>query len=475
MQNKPLQIGSLVSLARKNPKKLKAAIESLTDAQADEILHDWELWRRKDQTDPFGDWKVWIILAGRGAGKTRTGSEWIRSRVKSGSRRIALLAPTASDVRDIMIEGESGILGSAWSGDRDYRGDLVGVPKYEPSKRRLTWRNGAMATAFSGEEPDRLRGPQHDTGWADELAAFYDPQEAWDMFSFGLRLGNNPRALVTTTPRPLPIIKKIRDDDDSAFTTASTFANAANLAPSFLDVLRKKYQGTRLGRQEIEAEILDDIPGALWTRAMIDAAKFAPDGVRRFTLGEQFGQTGVRNVPNLVRIVVAVDPSGTKGTQEEVAKREKADDIGIIVAGLGEDGNVYVIEDRTVNLSPLSWGRVVCERYAYWRADRVVGEINFGGALVEANVRAVNPFVSYKEVRASRGKVARAEPVAALFEKNRVKLVGDFPQLEDQLCYFDPSGYLGEGSPDRADAMVWAITELVLGDETFDRSLSWVA
>lgn len=475
MRNPSLHVESLATLARQSPRKLAKLLDELTDAQADEILHDWELWRRKDQTDPYGDWRTWVILAGRGAGKTRTGSEWIRSRVKAGHRRIALLAPTASDVRDIMIEGESGILASAWSGDRDIRGDLVGVPKYEPSKRRLTWKNGAMATAFSGEEPDRLRGPQHDTGWADELAAFFDPEDAWDMFSFGLRLGDDPRALVTTTPRPLPIIKKLRDADDSAYTTANTYANAANLAPSFIQKLKEKYEGTRLGRQEISAEILDDIPGALWTRAMIDAAKFAPGGVRKYTLGPEYGQKGERNVPDLVRIVVAVDPSGTKGeTPDEVAKREKANDIGIVVVGLGEDGLVYVLEDRSVNLSPLAWARVVVERFKAWSADRVVGEINFGGALVEANIRAADQFVPYKEVRASRGKVARAEPVAALFEKDRVKFVGDFPQLEDQLCYFDPSGYLGEGSPDRADAMVWAITELVLGDETFDRSLSWV-
>lgn len=473
MQNPSLHVESLATLARQNPKKLARLIADLTDAQADELLHDWELWARRDQREPWGDWKVWVILAGRGAGKTRTGSEWIRLRVKTGSRRIALLAPTAADVRDIMIEGESGILGSAWSGDRDWKGEHVGVPKYEPSKRRLTWRNGAIATAYSGEEPDRLRGPQHDSGWADELAAFFDAQGAWDMFSFGLRLGNNPRALVTTTPRPLPIIKKLRDDDDSAYTTASTYANAANLAPDFIQRIKDKYEGTRLGRQEIAAEILDDIPGALWTRAMIDRAKFGADQ-KRLTFGSN--ERGIaRNIPDMARMVVAVDPSGTKGLDEkELAKREKADDIGIIVAGLGVDGKGYIFEDATCNLSPLAWGRRVCERYAWWKADRVVGEINFGGALVESTIRAANPFVSFKQVTASRGKVARAEPVAALFEQDRVKLVGDFAQLEDQLCYFDPSGYLGEGSPDRADAMVWAITELMLGDETFDRSLSWV-
>lgn len=615
MQRQSLHVESLATLARKNPKKLEKALASLTDEQADELLHDWEFWARREQLEPYGDWRVWLFLAGRGAGKTRSGSEWIRKRVRLGFNRICLIAPTAADVRDVMIEGESGILACAWAGDRDVKGDSVGVPRYEPSKRRLTWKNGAQATAFSAEEPDRLRGPQHDTalcfiagtmvltaageraietlrpgdlvltrlgprrvlgnservalvgevqfstgraligtrdhpvysvhGWTrmdrlqpgvfvcavnasngagmsafastarqnssplpetfaasvvsiwrpvgeqsvfclkvedqpeyfangvlvhncDELAAWADPRATWDMMKFGLRLGNDPRAMVTTTPRPLPLIRELKDDDDSAVSRGNTYANAANLAETFLKDIREKYEGTRLGRQEIQAEILDDIPGALWTRTMLDDAKVRIEAGKRVKITSE-------NLPDMSRVVVAVDPSGTKGIKpEDLVKMDKPNDIGIVAAGLGVDGFVYVLEDRSVNLSPLAWGRVVCETYRRWKADRVVAEINFGGALVETVIRATDPFISYETITASRGKVARAEPVAALYEKGRVKHLGDMAALEDQLCYFDPSGYLGEGSPDRADAMVWAITELMLGDKTYDGSLSWV-
>lgn len=468
MQRQSLHVESLATLARKNPKKLEKALASLTDEQADELLHDWEFWARKDQLEPYGDWRVWLLLGGRGSGKSRALSEWIRHRVKTGFSRIALIAPTAADVRDVMIEGESGILACAWAGDRDVKGDLVGVPRYEPSKRRLTWKNGAVATAFSAEEPDRLRGPQHDTAACDELAAWADPRATWDMMKFGLRLGHDPRVGIATTPRPIPLIRELKDDDDSAVSTANTYANAANLADTFLQDIREKYEGTRLGRQEIQAEILDDIPGALWTRTMLDDAKVRIEAGKRVKITSE-------NLPDMSRVVVAVDPSGTKGIKpEDLVKMDKPNDIGIVAAGLGVDGFVYVLEDRSVNLSPLAWGRVVCETYRRWKADRVVAEINFGGALVETVIRATDPFISYETITASRGKVARAEPVAALYEKGRVKHLGDMAALEDQLCYFDPSGYLGEGSPDRADAMVWAITELMLGDKTYDGSLSWV-
>lgn len=390
---------------------------------------------------PDGDWLTWLILAGRGFGKTRTGAEWAREELKAGASRLGLIAPTASDARDVMVEGESGLLAVCWAGDRTHAGEPLGRPQYEPSKRRLTWANGAIATLFSAEEPERLRGPQHDRLWCDELAAWKYLRETWDMAMFGLRLGERPRTCITTTPKPLPLVKEIAKDPRTVVTRGSTFDNAINLAPTFLKAIKDKYEGTRLGRQELNAEILDDLPGALWTRDAID-------------------KTRVKHAPEMQRIVVAVDPSGTKGE----ATREEGDDIGIVVAGLGIDGRGYVLADRTCNLSPAGWGRRAANAYHEYAADRIVAERNFGGAMVEHVVRTTDRDVAYKEVVASRGKVARAEPVAALYEQGRVSHVGSFPDLEDQMCMIGPDGYIGEGSPDRADAAVWAITELMLGD-----------
>ena len=278
-------------------------------------MHDWRFFARPSQLPPDGDWQTWLILAGRGFGKTRTGSEWVREQVRQGVSRIALVAPTASDARDVMVEGESGLLSVCWAGDRTYAGEIVGRPSYEPSKRRLTWANGAMATLFSAEEPERLRGPQHEVMWADELAAWKYLRETWDMAMFGLRLGTRPRICITTTPKPLPVLREIVKDPRTVITRGSTFDNAQNLAPAFLQAIRDKYEGTRLGRQELNAEVLDDVPGALFTREMIDKAL-------------------VRAAPDLVRVVVAVDPSGTKG------ESDKGDSIGIVVAGKGTDGTL---------------------------------------------------------------------------------------------------------------------------------------
>lgn len=424
------------------PEQVRTALASLTDDECEQLLHDWRFLARPAQIEPDGDWQNWLILAGRGFGKTRTGAEWAREQLKAGASRLGLIAPTASDARDVMVEGESGLLAVCWAGDKTYTGEPLGRPQYEPSKRRLTWANGAIATLFSAEEPERLRGPQHDRLWCDELAAWKYLRETWDMAMFGLRLGDNPRTCITTTPKPLPLVKEIAKDARTAVTRGSTFDNAENLAPTFLQAIRDKYEGTRLGRQELNAEILDDLPGALWSRDAIDKGR-------------------TRQAPEMQRIVVAVDPSGTKGQSDE------GDEIGIVVAGRGVDGRGYVLADRTCKLSPDGWGRRAVVAYAEFKADRIVAERNFGGAMVEHVIKTIDRQAAYKEVTASRGKVARAEPVAALYEQGRVSHVGSFPELEDQMCQIDASGFIGEGSPDRADALVWALTELMLGDSGY--------
>lgn len=293
------------------------ALASLTEADAEALLHDWRFQARPEQLPPEWDWQVWLLLAGRGFGKTRTGAEWVRAQVKAGSGRIALIGPTAGDVRDVMVEGVSGIVSVSWVHDRDVKGSLIGLPQYEPSKRRLTWANGATATTFSADEPERLRGPQHDCIWADELAAWRYASDTWDMAMFGLRLGTLPQAMVTTTPRPIPLVRDLLKAPSTAVTRGSTYENRANLAPSFFDKIIRKYEGTRLGRQELQAELLDDVPGALWNRALID--------------DQRVHQAGL---PDMVRVVVAVDPSGTSGDGE-------GDSVGIVAAGKGLDGKAY--------------------------------------------------------------------------------------------------------------------------------------
>lgn len=396
----------------------------LTEEQCTELLHDWQFLARPDQLPPAGDWRTWFIRTGRGWGKTRTAAEWVRDQVANhGRRRIALVAATAADARDVMVEGESGLLACYPDGER---------PLYEPSKRRITWPNGAMATTYSADEPERLRGPQHDAAWADELAAWKRAREAWDMLMFGLRLGSDPQTVVTTTPKPLSLLREIEESPETVTTTGSTYANAANLAPVFLSKILRRYKGTRLGRQEIEGERLDDMPGALWSRAMIDDAR-------------------VSVLPPLKRVVVAVDPAVTSG--------EDSDDTGIIVGGLSYDGHVYVLEDATCHTSPDAWARTVVAAYARHRADRIVGEVNNGGELVEAVLRTVDASIPYTAVHASRGKSVRAEPISALYEQGRVHHVGEFAELEDQLVCWVPDA---ADSPDRLDALVWMVTELVV-------------
>jgi len=347
---------------------------------------------------------------------------------------MALVAATAADIRDAMVEGESGIMEVCPPSFR---------PTYEPSKRRLTWPNGAIATTYSAEEPDRLRGPQHDGAWCDELAAWRYP-ETWDMLMFGLRLGNDPRSVVTTTPRPIKIIKDLVADPSTVVTRGSTYENRANLAPAFLEKIIRKYEGTRLGRQELLAEILDDNPGALWKRSVIDALR-------------------VREHPPLYRIVVAVDPMvadvNTATNLEELGSA-----TGLVIAGVteGQDGHGYILDDRTLTGTPNEWAMAAVTSFLEFKADRIVAENNQGGAMVEFTVATVSRDMGvrtpYKAVHASRGKYIRAEPVAALYEQGRVHHVGSMPDLEDELCNWEP----GQPSPNRLDALVWALTELMV-------------
>jgi phage terminase large subunit-like protein len=424
-----LHAGWLASLPEALRNELIAAL-SPTEARA--LLHDWPFWARPNQLPPDGDWRVWLLLAGRGFGKTRTGAEMIRARaIARTARRLALVGPTAGDARDVMVEGESGILAISPPWER---------PRYEPSKRRLTWPNGAIATLFSADEPERLRGPQHDVAWCDELASWRYP-EAWDMLLFGLRLGSDPRVVVTTTPRPTRLLRELIADPAAVVTRGTTYENSANLAAAFFGQIIGKYQGTRLGRQELDAELLEDVPGALWNRAIIEGARARID-------------------PTLVRVVVAIDPAASA--------KEGADETGIIVAGKDEDGRGWVLADASGRYQPTEWAKTAISAYRTHGADRIVAEVNNGGDMVEATLRMIEPNAPFAAVRATRGKVTRAEPVAALYEQGRVRHLGAFPHLEDQMCAFTAEAHANPNvrsagySPDRVDALVWALTDLLV-------------
>jgi phage terminase large subunit-like protein len=409
---------------------LKAFRARLSPAHALALGCRWSVYARVEQQVPGGDWTTWLYLGGRGAGKTRAGAEWIHARVARGeARRIALVGATAADVRDVMVEGESGLMATArpWA-----------KPEFEPSKRRLTWPNGAIATLFSAEEPDALRGPQHDTAWCDELCKWSYPQNAWDNLQLGLRLGARPQQMVSTTPRAMALLKTIMARSDTKVSRGSTYDNRDNLAPAFFAEVIRRYEHTRFGRQELLAEILEDLPGALWTRTMLDAALVGP-----------------LDVPKLVRVVVGVDPSGTRGD-------DGRDAVGIVAVGKDANNVAYVLDDWTCSLSPAKWADRVVHAWRRFGADRVVVEQNFGGAMVEHTIRAADPSVPITNVNASRGKIARAEPIAALYEQGRVKHVGTLTELEEQLVGFTREGYAGQRSPDRADAAIWALTELML-------------
>lgn len=418
-----------------------AFLKSLTEPEAEDLLYRWRgFLARPDQLAPDGDWDTWLILAGRGWGKTRTGAEWVKEQEASGARSIALIGETYADARQVMVEGTSGILGCYADSDPNR-------PEYFPSQKKLIWPSGAVAWHFDAREPGQLRGPQFDRAWADELAKWRYARETWDMLQFGLRLGDHPRVVVTTTPRPIDLVREMmaREGRGVAVTRGRTKDNRANLAASFITRIEERYAGTRLGRQELEAEILDDAPGALWTRRCLD-------------------ENRVSEMPPLKRVVVAVDPPATEG----------GDEAGIVAAGLGEDDPIgYVIEDHSSQGRPEHWARKAVALYRQLQADRIVIEVNQGGDMVESVIRSVDPNVAITQVRASRGKHVRAEPVSALYEQGRIKHVGAFPTLEDQMVLMTSHGYEGERSPDRLDALVWAVSDLFEGLVRPEPKIDW--
>ncbi len=407
----------------------------------------FEFWALPHQLPPCENWNTWVVLGGRGAGKTRAGAEWVRSQVE-GSRpvdegvckHVALVGETYDQVRDVMVFGESGLLACSPPDRR---------PRWEAARRRLVWPNGAVASCYSASDPESLRGPQFDAAWVDELAKWKKGRAAWDMLQFALRLGDDPRQVVTTTPQNVVVLKEILACDGVVSTSAPTSANAINLAQSFLEKVTAQYGGTRQGRQELDGELLEDVEGALWRLSDLDG-------------------TRVETAPKLDRVVIAVDPPTTSG--------ENADDCGIVVAGvvaqgLPQDWRAYVLADLTMSaVSPNAWAAAVAVAAQEFGADRVVAEVNQGGEMVETVLRQHSALLPYKGVRASRGKSARAEPVVALYEQGRIYHLGGLRELEDQMCQMSLAGFSGKGSPDRVDALVWALTDLMIDPaQTFQR------
>jgi phage terminase large subunit-like protein len=424
------------SLLRDLPdEEVAKLLKELGPKKAAELQHDWGFWARPEQLEPDGDWNIWVALAGRGWGKTRAGAEWVRHRIRSGDKIVHCVAPTKGDVRRVMVEGDSGLLNVCWEGDKTYRGKHIGFPVWSPTNNSLTWENGAKAVFFSAEDPERLRGPQAYSAWCDELCAWRNAQDTWDMMMFGLRLGRHPKVFVTTTPKTTKLIRNILNDDKTTVSKGSTYDNAANLADTFLDAVRKTYEGTRLGRQELYAEILDEASGALWNRTLLAKCEVEKD-----------------EVPQLSRIVVAIDPAVTSNAESDMT--------GVIVAGIDINGTAYVLEDHTGRYTPQQWASKAVELYRDHMADRIVAERNQGGDMVRHTLHTEDETVPVKLVHASRGKMARAEPVSALYEQGKVKHVRGLNDLEDQMVQWEPLGSIG--SPDRLDALVWAITDLSL-------------
>ena len=426
-------------LASATPETLESFMEGLSPNALAALPWLFEIWALPHQLPPEGDWKTWVIMGGRGAGKTRAGADWIRSEVEGArpllpgrSRRVALVGETLEQVREVMVFGESGILACS-PPDR--------MPVWEATRRRLVWPNGAVAQIFSAHDPESLRGPQFDCAWVDELAKWKKASDTWDMLQFGLRLGDQPRQVVTTTPRNVGVLRDILRNASTTVTHAPTEANRAHLAASFLSEVRARYAGTRLGRQELDGLLVDEAEGALWTAVLLDRAR-------------------LRELPPLTRVVVAVDPP--------VTGHGGSDDCGIVVAGVVAEGppqdwRAVVIEDASVSAaSPDRWARAALAAAERHGAERVVAEVNQGGDLVESLLRSIDPLVPFRAVRASRGKAARAEPVAALYEQGRVRHMPGLDRLEDQMCRMTAQGYEGRGSPDRLDALVWALTELMI-------------
>jgi phage terminase large subunit-like protein len=407
---------------------------NLTPDQIEAAACDWFTRGRIEQIPPRGDWNGWLLIGGRGSGKTRAGAEWINALVrglavfsKSRVGQIALVGETLADVRDVMVEGPSGILAAAHRGNR---------PKFEVSRRRVVWPNGAIAMMFSAEDPDSLRGPQFEAAWCDELAKWKYDTATFDMLQFGLRLGDWPRQLITTTPKPTGLIKKLMADPAFVVSKMRTKDNAENLALGFMAMIEKRYAGSRLGRQELDGELIEDRDGALWTRAILDPCFVA-------------------QVPQLQRVVVAIDPP--------VTSTARSDACGIVVAGIDNDGVGWVLEDASFAPAPPGkWGSRAAALYEHHSADAIVIEVNQGGDLVTGVLRSLDQNLPVKAVRATRGKALRAEPVAALYEQGRVKHAARFSALEDEMCDFTAGGLSNGKSPDRLDALVWALTDLML-------------
>jgi phage terminase large subunit-like protein len=420
---------------RLSPQERIAFLTTLNETELETFGGYWDFFAHGHQSPPTGDWTTWLVLGGRGAGKTRVGAEWVRaiacgnpSRGIAGLTPIALIGETEHDAREVMVEGVAGLLAVHQRGER---------PTWIPSRRRLEWPSGAVAQVFSAEDPESLRGPQFAAAWCDELAKWRHAEATFDMLQFGLRLGDRPRQVVTTTPRPIALLKRLMADPSTALTRAATTANAHNLAPAFLDVVVRRYAGTRLGRQELDGEIVEERPDALWTRAGLEACRVA-------------------DAPPLVRVVVAVDPPASAG--------KGADACGLVAAGRAEDGAIYVIADETAaRLSPAGWARKAIALWHRLSADALVAEVNQGGDMVRAVIGEADPAVPVIAVRARKGKWLRAEPVAALYEQGRVKHAGVFPALEDEMCDFALDGLSSGRSPDRLDALVWAVTALTFG------------
>ena len=422
-------------------------LATLSKADQERLIFNWRFWGRPKQIAPPGDWSNFLYLAGRGAGKSRSAAEWVRSGMCGDTpltggrwRSIALVGETAADVRSVMVgDGKATCDPTAGSGimqvhPKDY------LPTYEPSKRRLTWPNGAIATMFNATEPDMLRGANNEAAYCDEICKWQYMTETWDNLELTLRVGRHPQKFVATTPRPTLLLKKIMADPGTITVRGSTFDNASNLAPSALARLKAKYEGTKIGRQELNAEILEEIEGALFQRSIIDA--------NRRTLQE---------IPCLVRIVVAIDPS--------ISSKEESDECGIVAVGLGSDGHGYLLDDVSGVMSPDAWAAKAVSLYHTRRADRIIAEANQGGDMCEAMIRQKDKNVSFGKVHASRGKYIRAEPISALYERGMIYHVGIFEKLETQMACFTAdfdrarSGY----SPDRLDAAVWGFTELFEG------------
>jgi phage terminase large subunit-like protein len=416
---------SYAQLLAAMPAAKKAEIlNSLTDEQAYYLQHDWQILARPAQRIPLGPWFCWLLRSGRGYGKTRTGSETVIEWAQQGFSPIALVGQTKADVRDTMVEmGASSILKVAppWF-----------KPVYESSKRRLIFPNGVVCVVYSGDEPDQLRGPQHMKAWVDELAKFKYPRETWDNLEMGLRIGKNPQVICTTTPRPIKIIRDLIADKRTIETRGNTLDNSSNLNPLFLERMITKYRDTRLGRQELNGDILDDNPEALWKRADIDNYR-------------------VKIIPGLSYVVVAVDPA--------VTSREGSDDTGIVVAGKGTDGHGYILGDYTLHDTPKKWAQAAITAYNRHEANIIVGEVNNGGDLVRETIKGVDSSVPFKSIYTSRGKALRAEPISSLYEQGKVHHFGTFPELEDQMTEWIPGA---EKSPDRVDALCYALSMLNL-------------